>query len=160
MPDALRIRPATAADAQAIGALVEAAYGHYVERIGKRPAPMDEDYAEVVRRGHTWVAEDAGALAGVLAGVLVLEPGADHLLIENVAVSPGWWGQGVGRRLLELAEERAREAGLAELRLYTNALMTENQAYYARRGYRETGRQVVDGFDRVYFAKPAQPNAG
>ena len=156
MPDPLRIRPATLADARAVGALVEEAYGHYVERIGKRPAPMDEDYAEVVRHGHTWVAEEAGTLAGVL----VLVPGSDHLLIENVAVAPGWWGRGVGRQLLELAEDRAREAGLAELRLYTNALMTENRAYYARRGYRETGRQTVDGFDRVYLAKPAQPNAG
>jgi GNAT superfamily N-acetyltransferase len=121
VPDPLRIRPATLADARAVGALVEEAYGHYVERIGKRPAPMDEDYA---------------------------------------AVAPGWWGRGLGRQLLELAEDRAREAGLAELRLYTNALMTENRAYYARRGYRETGRQTVDGFDRVYLAKPAQPNAG
>jgi N-acetylglutamate synthase-like GNAT family acetyltransferase len=156
VPDALRIRPATLADAPAIGSLVEEAYGHYVERIGKRPAPMDEDYAEVVRHGHTWVAEEAGTLAGVL----VLVPASDHLLIENVAVAPGWWGRGVGRRLLELAEERAREAGLAELRLYTNARMTENRAYYARRGYRETGRQLADGFDRVYFTKPAHPNAG
>ena len=156
MTDAFRVRPASPADVPAIGQLVELAYGHYVPRIGERPAPMDEDYGEVVRLGHTWVAEEAGALIGVL----VLVPGSDHLLIENVAVAPGSWGRGVGRRLLELAEGRAREAGLAELRLYTNALMTENRAYYARRGYRETGRQTVDGFDRVYFAKPAQPNAG
>lgn len=149
------IRPATAADVPALAAVVEAAYGHYVECIGKRPAPMDEDYGEVVRRGHTWVAEESGAVLGVL----VLVPRSDHLLIENVAVAPGRWGGGVGRRLLEFAERWAREAGLPELRLYTNALMTENRAYYARRGYRETGREVVDGFDRVWSAKPAHPNA-
>ena len=156
MTEAVRIRPAAPFDVPAIRELVELAYGHYVERIGRRPAPMDDDHAEVVARGHTWVAEEAGALVGVL----VLVPGSDHLLIENVAVAPDRWGTGVGRRLLDVAEDRAREAGVAELRLYTNALMTENRAYYARRGYRETGRQVVDGFDRVWFAKPAQPNAG
>ena len=31
--------------------------------------------------------------------------------------------------------------GLSELRLYTHALMTRNQAIYARRGFRETGRR-------------------
>jgi hypothetical protein len=40
-----------------------------------------------------------------------------------------------------------------ELRLFTHALMTENQAYYVRRGYMRTGRTKDDGFDRVFFAK-------
>ena len=156
MSEPFPVRRAAPADAPAMRRLVELAYAHYVARIGKRPGPMDEDYAEVVRAGHAWVAEREGALAGVL----VLIPAPDHLLIENVAVDPARWGQGVGRRLLDFAEEYAGAAGLPELRLYTNALMTENRAYYARRGYRETGRQVQDGFDRVYFAKTVQANAG
>jgi hypothetical protein len=31
--------------------------------------------------------------------------------------------------------------------------MTENLAYYPRRGYVETHRTVADGFSRVYFSK-------
>jgi hypothetical protein len=31
--------------------------------------------------------------------------------------------------------------------------MTENQAIYARLGYRETGRRTEDGYQRVYMEK-------
>ena len=74
--------------------------------------------------------------------------------MENLAVRPADQGRGVGRRLLTLAEQRARDLGLAELRLYTNAAMTENLAYYPRRGYVETYRADQDGFHRVFFRKP------
>jgi hypothetical protein len=39
------------------------------------------------------------------------------------------------------------------MRLYTNAAMTENLAYYSRRGYTETHRAHQDGFHRVFFRK-------
>lgn len=68
-------------------------------------------------------------------------------------MSPEAQGLGVGKLLLDLADERARRAGLSGLRLYTNAAMTENLAYYPRHGYRETHRGTEDGFERVYFTK-------
>lgn len=37
-------RAAKLSDAPAIGSLVELAYGHYVERIGFSPRPMEDDY--------------------------------------------------------------------------------------------------------------------
>jgi len=61
---------------------------------------------------------------------------------------------GIGKRLLDLADERPRAAGLHEVRLYTNAAMTENLAYFPRHGYREAHRAAQDGFERVFFAKP------
>lgn len=143
------IRPATAADVQAMRRLVVAAYAHYVPRIGREPAPMTADYAAVVAGGHAWVAEAGGRLAGLL----VLVPHDDHLLVENVAVDPGAQGSGVGSRLLAFADERARALGLPELRLYTHERMTENLAYYPRRGYVETHRSEEHGFHRVYFTK-------
>ena len=39
-------RPAEAADASSVTELVDAAYGHYVDRIGILPGPMTDDYAE------------------------------------------------------------------------------------------------------------------
>jgi ribosomal protein S18 acetylase RimI-like enzyme len=76
-----------------------------------------------------------------------------------VAVDPADRGGGVGARLLALAEEQARSLGLAEIRLYTNAAMTENLACYPRHGYAETGRGEQDGFQRVFFSKrlPGEP---
>jgi len=128
---------------------VQRAYDHYVPRIGLRPAPMDADYEAIVRAGRAWVAETEGAVAGVL----VLEALEDHLLIENVAVDPHLQGRGVGRALLAFAEARAAELGLPELRLYTHVKMTENQALYARLGYREVERRAEKGFARVFMSK-------
>jgi ribosomal protein S18 acetylase RimI-like enzyme len=62
-------------------------------------------------------------------------------MIESVAVAPGRQGQGHGLALLRLAETLTRQAGRAELRLYTNARMERNIALYAGLGYRETGRR-------------------
>jgi GNAT superfamily N-acetyltransferase len=146
----LLIRPAAPSDVSAMAALVRAAYAGYVDRIGREPAPMAADYGAILTHGHGWV-----ALRGhELVGVLVLEPEADHLRLENIAVSPEVQGQGVGTLLLGFADDEARRRHLPEVRLYTNAAMSENLAYYPRHGYRETHRASADGFDRVYFTKP------
>lgn len=145
----MEIRSAESADAQDLHELVQCAYGHYVERIGGRPGPMEADYAQEIGQGHVSVADDDGAVVGLI--VLVREP--DHVLIENVAVDPERQGEGIGRALLAFAEDVAREASTPVLRLYTHVLMTENRTLYARLGYEETHRQVDDGFERVFFAK-------
>ena len=129
--------------------LAVAAYEKYVERIGGRPAPMDTDYEAVVEQGRAWVADAEGEVVGLI----VLEEAVDHLLVENVAVAPRSQAQGIGRQLLDHAEARARAVGLTEVRLYTHETMTENLAYYPRRGYRETHRETDIGFSRVFFTK-------
>ena len=101
-------------------------------RIGLRPIPMDADYPELVRSGVVWVAEDGGNIAGLV----VLIAHDDHVLVDNLAVEPSHQGRGIGRQLLAFAEEHARGLGLDEMRLYTHVKMTENQAIYARLGYR------------------------
>jgi N-acetylglutamate synthase-like GNAT family acetyltransferase len=143
------IRAAVADDVPAVAALVRDAYALYVPRIGRQPAPVTADHAGLIAAGRTSVAE----LDGAIAGVIVLIPADDHLLIENVAVAPAMQGRGLGGELMRYAERRAAELGLHELRLYTNALMTENLALYPALGYVETGRRTEDGFSRVYFTK-------
>lgn len=143
------IRPAQVGEDGAIRAVVEAAYGHYVARIGKAPGPMLDDYARRIADGQAWVMEDAGRVVGLL----VLEEQADAFLLDNIAVLPESQGSGHGRALMAFAEAEARRRGWREIRLYTHALMTENQALYRRLGYVETGRATEKGFDRVYMAK-------
>ncbi len=85
------------------------------------------------------------------------------LLVENVAVRPDQQGNGLGRRLMEFAEELARQRGIGRLELYTNEVMTENQLIYARLGYRVTDRRAEGGYRRIYMEKvlPAgSPEAG
>jgi len=146
----MRIRPARSADAIAAQEIAQRAYGVYVERIGRRPAPMDDDYGEKAEQGRLLLADDdRHGIVGII--VLVREP--DHLLIENIAVDPERQGMGVGRALLSYAETDARRHGLDTLRLYTNAAMTENLALYRRLGYREDDRRGEHGFERVFLSK-------
>jgi ribosomal protein S18 acetylase RimI-like enzyme len=146
----IRYRRATASDASAIAALVKESYAHYVPLIGLRPAPMDADYAVVVERQAVWVAVGEN---GSPVGVVVLGLEADHLVVDNVAVAPGSQGLGVGTRLLDIAESEAKEAGRTEVRLFTHVMMTDNIAYYGRRGYLETHRLTERGFSRAFFSK-------
>ncbi|MCQ4158834.1 GNAT family N-acetyltransferase [Roseomonas sp. GC11] len=141
-------RPARAAEAPALAALVEAAYGPYVPLIGRRPAPMEDDYAARIAAGEAWLVEDA---TGGPAALLVLEEAPDHLWIDNIAVAPAAQGQGLGRALIRFALAEARRRGLGELRLLTNAAMTRNIALYRRFGFQETERRQEDGFQRVFF---------
>jgi N-acetylglutamate synthase-like GNAT family acetyltransferase len=142
-------RRATDADVGELRALAVAAYQRYVPRIGREPAPMTADYAAAVRDDEVWVA----VRDDTITGMIVLVPEPDHLLLGNVAVLPSAQGSGTGSQLLALAEERARQLGLPEVRLYTNEAMTENLAYYPRRGYTETHRAEHHGFRRVFFVK-------
>jgi GNAT superfamily N-acetyltransferase len=145
----LSFRPAVVADVPALAEVARQAYGPYVERMGQEPGPMTADYGDVVAGGEVWVAEDGARIIGMV--VLIAESG--YLLVENVAVVPEAQGKGVGNALMRLAEDRAAARGLAELRLYTNAVMTENLHYYPRRGYVETHRGEEGGFQRVFFRK-------
>ena len=142
------IRRATAADIAAIEALVEAAYEHYIPRIGMRPIPMDDDYPARVDRGEAFVTGD-----DAIDGVIVLVERDDHVLIDNVAVHPAKQGRGTGRALLAFAEERASQLGFDEVRLYTHAKMVENRALYARLGYEQTGDDEFVGRPRVHMRK-------
>ncbi|TWD51569.1 GNAT family N-acetyltransferase [Pseudomonas sp. SJZ131] len=145
----LIIRPATLEDIAQIEAIVEAAYSPYIERIGRKPAPMLDDYASQVlaRRVHVLADEKR------LSGFVVLIDTENYLLLDNIAVSPALKGQGLGRQLLDFAERHALEAGYSSIRLYTNEAMSENLALYARRGFVETHRVEENGLRRVHMSK-------
>ncbi|WP_415757255.1 GNAT family N-acetyltransferase [Pseudomonas sp. LT1P18] len=145
----LLIRPATLEDIAQIEAIVEAAYSPYIERIGRKPAPMLDDYASQVlaRRIHVLAREQT------LSGFVVLIDTEEYLLLDNIAVSPAVKGQGYGRQLLDFAERHARDADYPSIRLYTNEAMSENIALYTRRGYVETHRVEENGLRRVHMSK-------
>jgi GNAT superfamily N-acetyltransferase len=145
-----RIRRATDADLAAVEQVVQDAYRIYIPRIGKPPGPMLDDYSARIAEGSVSVVE---AGDGTTAGIVVLLPEVDHLLLDNIAVRPDHQGQGFGRVLLEFAEQRARQLGYNEIRLYTHEKMTENIGLYARIGFAETGRGHQDGYDRVFMTK-------
>jgi ribosomal protein S18 acetylase RimI-like enzyme len=144
------LRAAAAADVPALTELVDAAYGHYVERLGGPPRPMTQDYAEVVQTQSVTVAERSGEIVGLI----VLQRDARELTIENVAVHPGHQGTGIGRALLEHAQDTARAVGLRSVCLYTHERMVENLALYERIGYVEYERHRHGSAWIVHMRKP------
>lgn len=59
-----------------------------------------------------------------IAGILVLLPKPDYLLLDNIAVDPVRQGAGLGRRLLAFAEAEAMRRGYREIRLYTRSTIS------------------------------------
>ncbi|WP_225822182.1 GNAT family N-acetyltransferase [Streptomyces naphthomycinicus] len=145
--DTARIRPAVAADVPAVAAVTDAAYRHYIERIGVVPQPMEADHASDVAAGKVFVTGEP------VVGLVVVEAFADHLFLDSIAVRPAAHGTGVGRRLLRFVDARARELGLDEVRLYTNALMWENRKIYPKYGYEVVERRVDGPYDRIHYRK-------
>ncbi|MDE0189052.1 MAG: GNAT family N-acetyltransferase [bacterium] len=152
-PLGVEIRQALEADEPAVSACVDVAYAGYVERIGKKPAPMLDDYTILIENQVVHVA----TIDDQLVGLIVCWPNGDHLYVDNIAVLPQVQGTGVGAALLDFAELQARRAGLSEIRLYTNAEMAQNVQYYPRRGFRETHRACNAGYQRVYFSRLLEP---
>jgi GNAT superfamily N-acetyltransferase len=144
------IRPASQADRATVETIVHEAYAVYIDRLGKPPGPMLDDYAALIEAGAVSLLETAD---GEVAAIIVLLPKPDHMLLDNIAVRRGRQGQGLGRRLIAFAEAEARRLGFREVRLYTHLMMTENVALYTRLGFIETGRGRDAGYDRVFMTK-------
>ena len=150
MSEAGELRRAVASDAPAIRALTREAYAKWVPLIGREPKPMTADYAEAVRRHRI----DLLHLDGVLGALIETIAEADHLLIENVAVSPAFQGRGLGRKLMAHAEQIAASAGHGETRLYTNKLFAENIELYRKLGYRIDREEALAIGVAVHMSKP------
>lgn len=144
-----RLRSANTRDARAVSECVRAAYSRYVERIGKEPAPMVVDYEALIGHGNVRVLVEGEEVVGVL----VMRREVDHLFVSNVAVRPDRQGDGLGRTLMDFAEQKAAEEGLPEVRLYTNEKMWENLAFYENLGFEETDRRLDEGYHRVFLRK-------
>ena len=110
---------------------------------------MLDDYAALVGAGRVHVTEH-----GVVCGLVVLIPEGATMLLDNIAVHPARQGQGIGARLMGFAEEAARAANCAAIRLYTHELMAENIARYRRLGFLETHRAEEKGLRRIFMRKP------
>jgi N-acetylglutamate synthase-like GNAT family acetyltransferase len=106
------IRLATPADQEVVEALVRAAYSVYIDRIGKEPGPMLDDYNALIQQGHVYAFDENDGINGLV----VLVPEARTMLLDNVAVSPEAQGKGFGRQVIAFAEEAAHRQGLEAIR--------------------------------------------
>ena len=135
-------------------ALTRAAYAKWVPLIGREPKPMGADYEKAVAEHRV----DLAYLGDELAALIETIDGADHLLVENVAVAPEFQGRGLGRFLMAHAESLAAELGYGEMRLYTNQRFAENIRLYLALGYRIDREEESALGVTTYMSKPLAPS--
>jgi GNAT superfamily N-acetyltransferase len=140
-------RLAVEADLNALQETVDAAYRKYLTRMDKPPGPMLEDLRPLVEAEEVWV------LGRPVRGLICLIAAEESLLIEMVAVHPDAQRTGLGRRLMDFAQEEARRIGVSRLWLYTNEVMTENVSLYTHLGFREFDRRREAGYGRIFMEK-------
>ena len=134
-------RRAVIEDYDAVVAVQYAAYARNRVLLGREPLPLQVDYRKALLERDVWLILDDHSATEMVVGVLVLEPRAADMLIESVATHPQYQGRGIGKFMLALAEEKARDRGLSTISLYTGTVLTHNIDWYTRHGY------VVDRVD-------------
>ena len=133
-PTSLSIRVGQADDVNALAVLVNAAF-----RVEQPFIEGDRVDAEGVRsymaKGKFLVAEDSAGLAGCV----YVELRGDRGYLGLLGVDPQRQGTGLGRKLMDAAEEFFCEAGCVAVDLRVISARTPLPAFYRRLGYHETG---------------------
>lgn len=143
------IRPATAADAGSLSALV----GEYwafegiagFDRI--RTAKVLGEFFAGPGLGQAWIAERDGEAVGYLLACFVfsIEHGGLTAEIDEFFLKPGHRGSGLGRRLLEVAEAAFQAAGCTNVALQLGRGNDAGRAFYLRCGYSpRSGYELLD----------------
>lgn len=132
---AIQIRRAVPTDAEDLAACIDAAYAKYKSRILDMPA-VSEGCAEEIANNQVWVAVQLD----IIVGCLFLVPNTGFMKLANLAVHPAYAGNGIGSKLMALAEQTSREQGYSEMRLNTHVAMPENVQLYNHLGWHETSR--------------------
>ncbi len=149
----LTVRPATAADAEAICLIYNQGIEDRVATLEtelRTPAERREWMAARGPRHPVLVASDDGAVVGWASlNRFNPRPAYDHVADLSVYVERGWRGRGVGRVLLDRVIAAAREIGYHKMVLAAFPDNGPGMALYERTGfspvgiYREQG--MLDG---------------
>ena len=148
MGDRLHVRPATADDAQAIGAVFDAAVRAgwtYLGELAETPMFSPQEWDELVAsHGPPRVLLVATDDAARILGFAAAHPDTGELFL--LFVDPTHGGRGVGRTLLTAAHDALRAAGCEEAFLFTHERNARALAVYVSAGYRPDGSDRESDF--------------
>jgi RimJ/RimL family protein N-acetyltransferase len=140
------IRPAEPSDAAALVQLARAVAAEeegWLVTAGEWRSPADERrYLRAIKRyphAAVLVAEDDGQIVGRLSTARDSHPASAHVADLGLMVARGHRRHGVGRALMEAAEEWARAGGVRKLELHVFPHNEPARALYRSLGYREEG---------------------
>ncbi len=141
MSSPVQIRPSSPADGERLRAIERAAGERFREVdlaaiAADEPMSVDE-LAVYADAGRSWVAAIQGDGAEQVVGYVVLEVVDGNAHVEQISVDPAVQGRGIGRALLERADEYARSHGLGAVTLTTFRDVPWNAPLYAHLGFRE-----------------------
>jgi predicted N-acetyltransferase YhbS len=123
------------ADIEAITAVINAAFREAESFFVERDRIDREAVRAFMEKGKFLVAEDGGALAGCV----YVELRGERAYLGLLSVDPERQKSGLGSRLMNEAENFCAQAGCKFMDLRLVSVRTELPAFYARRGYVETG---------------------
>jgi N-acetylglutamate synthase-like GNAT family acetyltransferase len=133
--DELQIRWAEARDVGAIVRLINVAFGAAESFFIDRDRISAESLQPMLEKGNFLLAEDAAGLVGCV----LVELRGERAYFGLLAVDPARQHRGLGRRLVDKAENHARAAGCRAMDLRIVSLRAELPPFYRRLGYAETG---------------------
>jgi GNAT superfamily N-acetyltransferase len=90
-----------------------------------------------LEEGPLWVAENEHVLVGTVAAIC----SADSAMVRGMAVDPDARGLKIGKALLRLTEDFAREQGFERMSLYTTAFLQRAIGLYQSSGFEFTGKE-------------------
>lgn len=101
-----------------------------------------ESLALQAQRGEIWVIEDQETPVACI----FLTPQVDRLYLGKLAVHTTHQHRGLGRQLVDLAQQRAHALNLPLLELQTRIELTENHATFAALGFAITAQTAHEGY--------------
>lgn len=144
------IRRAQVQDAPDLFLCTVLAFRDYILQIDRTPGPMLEDYYEAIKHHPTFVAETEDGIHGFI----LLKDGEEGIMwIDVLATNPKQAGQGIGRALLNYAQEYMMSLDKTECRLYTHVAYGRTLSIYQRQGFSIYDRVQEYGYDRYYLKK-------
>lgn len=149
----LTIRRYTATDQQAVEHLhvfVIQQTGAYLGR-----GPWDDDIYAIEA---TYLNNSGEFLIGEYAGQVVAmgalrRTSATRAEIKRMRVHPSYQGRGIGQRILDELEARARTLGYTTLHLDTSTLQIAAQKLYEKNGFHEVGREPLRHIEIILYEK-------
>ena len=144
--EAISIRPASVADIPAIVALVNAAFNVEIFLEGVRTD--ERNVTELMEKGMFFVIEEN---SHHLRASIYTELRGERGYFGMLAVNPNRQSRGLGRAMIEHAENYCREHGCIVMDLKVLSPRKELLPYYHKLGYKDMGR------DEFRPSRPIQP---
>ncbi len=142
----LRLRPAAATDSPRLIPLINSAFS--VETFFEGTRTDDERLAAIMNKGRILLAEDS---SGRFVACVYTEVRGPRGYLGQLAVDPAHQKAGIGRLLVEAAEDHLRSQGCETVDILVLSLRPELLPLYRKFGYVETGTE------EFHFPRPIKP---